>query len=110
MCTHIGWLGGWLGGWEGGAGGQGAAPGGHRSRPPTTTRPPPPPHTHTHTHLKLVLVRSQGKTLPQTLADALEEVPNPQLDPGIAQLNRIRGSLRLIAGNSSAVGLPQVRQ
>ena len=34
-------------------------------------------------------------------------MPNPHDDPGIAQLNRIRESLRLIAANSTAVGLPQ---
>lgn len=50
----------------------------------------------------------QGKTLDQTLSDALQPVPNPHSDPGIAQLNRIRTSLSLIAANSTAVGLPQV--
>lgn len=49
----------------------------------------------------------QGKTLDQTLHEALQPVPNPHSDSGIAQLNRIRESLRLIAGNSTAVGLPQ---
>lgn len=51
----------------------------------------------------------QGKTLDQTLREALQPVPNPHSDSGIAQLNRIRESLRLIAANSTAVGLPQVR-
>lgn len=51
---------------------------------------------------------AQGKALDQTLADALRPVPNPHADPGIAQLNRIRASLQLIAANSTAVGLPQV--
>lgn len=32
----------------------------------------------------------QGKSLGQTLTDALQLVPNPHADPGIAQLNRIR--------------------
>jgi len=32
----------------------------------------------------------QGKTLEQTLQDALKLVPNPHDDPGITQLNRIR--------------------
>ncbi|KAI3428317.1 hypothetical protein D9Q98_006697 [Chlorella vulgaris] len=49
----------------------------------------------------------QGKSLGQTLTDALQLVPNPHADPGIAQLNRIRESLHLIAANSTAVGLPQ---
>ena len=35
-------------------------------------------------------VRVQGKSLDQTLHDALQLVPNPHDDPGILQLNRIR--------------------
>ena len=64
--------------------------------------------------LTLFLVRNppptQGKTLDQTLREALQPVPNPHSDSGISQLNRIRESLRLIAGNSTAVGLPQARR
>lgn len=61
---------------------------------PLCAFPPRPPHL-------------QGKTLDQTLKEALQPVPNPHSDSGIAQLNRIRESLRLIAANSTAVGLPQ---
>ena len=64
--------------------------------------------------LTLFLVRNppptQGKTLDQTLREALLPLPNPHSDSGISQLNRIRESLRLIAGNSTAVGLPQARR
>ncbi|GAB4814626.1 hypothetical protein N2152v2_001672 [Parachlorella kessleri] len=49
----------------------------------------------------------QGKTLQDTLAEALAPVPNPHHDAGITQLNRIRASLGHLARNSSAVGLPQ---
>ena len=34
--------------------------------------------------------RLQGLSLDVTLGDALRPVPNPQSDPAIAQLNRIR--------------------
>ena len=49
----------------------------------------------------------KGDTLPAMLRAALRPVPNPHADPGIAQLNRIRGGLAAIAANSTALGLPQ---
>jgi hypothetical protein len=39
----------------------------------------------------------QGKTLDQTLQEALQPVANPHNDAGIAQLNRIRASLSHLA-------------
>ena len=39
--------------------------------------------------------------------DALQPVANPNHDAGIEQLNRIRTSLRQLARNSTAIGLPQ---
>lgn len=49
----------------------------------------------------------QGKSVGAALAEALAPVPNPHGDPGLTQLNRIRTSLSTLAGNSTALGLPQ---
>lgn len=49
----------------------------------------------------------KGDSVAASLAGALRPVPNPHKDEGISQLNRIRESLHLISGNSTAIGLPQ---
>jgi len=49
----------------------------------------------------------QGDSPDKALITALRQVPNPFSDPGIDNLNRIRGGLSLIATNSTALGLPQ---
>ena len=54
---------------------------------PTPALPPVPPPAHP---LPCLLRWVQGKSLDQTLKDALLPVPNPHNDDGIRQLNHIR--------------------
>ena len=49
----------------------------------------------------------EGSTVNQMVRDALKSVPNPSKDTHVDELNRIRTSLRALAGNSTAFGLRQ---
>lgn len=49
----------------------------------------------------------EGKTVQDMVSEALQPVANPYEDQDIAQVNKIRQSLRLVARNSTAFGLHQ---
>lgn len=49
----------------------------------------------------------EGSTVNQMVKEALRSVPNPSRDTHVDELNRIRESLRALAGNSTAFGLRQ---
>ncbi|CAA6653677.1 unnamed protein product [Spirodela intermedia] len=49
----------------------------------------------------------QGKSVQEMVTDALQEVPNPNDDKNIDQVNQIRKSLAAMGDNSTAFSLPQ---